>query len=400
MRGRCSWTGRLLLWPRAALPRAPRPEPTARHPDESRLRRDEQRRGHPDHAHRVRGRAPGACRIRPAGARGRDRRARCTDTFAAPSTRTASRRRCRAWACSVTCPRRSTWSTRTDARWRGSWTTSPSRPTWPRCPVAPGTAAGTASCPTTPGSCGSIERHADPEATLAGVLEPVAELFGVSLDVLPAAARVDDTAGATIAVALPLPPGRERPCEIITPPLVAGHRDALEQLLAPARDLGFTVPKEAAVHVHLDAAPFRSPHAFANLVRLFGHWREVAVVGAGHQPGLRAARPAAAGSRGPRRGALGADWSSAAGRGAVDGADQVRRRQPHAARQPRVRCATRWRCGSCPAGSTPTRSWRQAAVVEALLRRCLDPRPLPLPGAGAEQDPLAALDDLLAVVRR
>jgi hypothetical protein len=56
--------------------------------------------------------------------------------------------------------------------------------------------------------------------------------------------------------------------------LVADHHAALEELLGPARQLGFTVPHEAAVHLHLDGAPFRRPHALANVVRLFAHWRE------------------------------------------------------------------------------------------------------------------------------
>ena len=119
-----------------------------------------------------------------------------------------------------------------------------------------------------------VERHADPQAPLEAVLDPVAELFGVGVEVISGAARVNDATGATIAVAMPLPSGRERPCEVITPPLATGHRAALEELLAPARELGFAVPREAAVHLHVDGAPFRRPHAFANVVRLFAHWRE------------------------------------------------------------------------------------------------------------------------------
>ena len=50
---------------------------------------------------------------------------------------------------------------------------------------------------------------------------------------------------------------------------------ALARLLRPARELGFTVPHEAAVHLHFDAGPFRDPHAFANVVELFSVWRPI-----------------------------------------------------------------------------------------------------------------------------
>ena len=39
-----------------------------------------------------------------------------------------------------------------------------------------------------------VERHADPSAPLASVLEPVAELFGVDVDARPDSARVNDAA--------------------------------------------------------------------------------------------------------------------------------------------------------------------------------------------------------------
>ena len=104
----------------------------------------------------------------------------------------------------------------------------------------------------------------------------------------------------TIAVALPLPPGRERPCEIVTPPLVSGHREALGRLLAPARALGFTVPHEAAVHLHLDAGPFRGPAAFANVVRLFGWWREELWAALGTNPACRRLGPLPSGLLEPR----------------------------------------------------------------------------------------------------
>lgn len=119
-----------------------------------------------------------------------------------------------------------------------------------------------------------IAATTDPAATLDEVLEPVAALFGVEVEHLGAVRRVQDATGATIVLAAPLVSDRHRPCEVVTPPLERDHERALEDLLRPARDLGFTVPAEAAVHLHLDGAPFRNVPAFANLVRLFGYWRE------------------------------------------------------------------------------------------------------------------------------
>ncbi len=119
-----------------------------------------------------------------------------------------------------------------------------------------------------------LARVCDPEADLAGVLRPVAELFGTQvLTAGRSVHRVADRDGASVAMAAPLPGERHRPAEIITPPLDRDHLAALDRLLSPARELGCTVPGEAAVHLHLDAAPFRTPRAFAAVVELFGRWR-------------------------------------------------------------------------------------------------------------------------------
>jgi len=119
-----------------------------------------------------------------------------------------------------------------------------------------------------------VARHADPAEGIGSVLEPVAALFGTRVRDVGGIRRVDDGAGASIALATGLPGERERPCEVVTPPLVSAHAAALEVLLGPARDLGFTVPREAAVHVHLDAAPFRDVAAFGRVVRLFADERD------------------------------------------------------------------------------------------------------------------------------
>ncbi len=106
----------------------------------------------------------------------------------------------------------------------------------------------------------------------AGPLEavaPVAQLYGTEPEVFPEGmVRVTDRNRSPIAIATPLPGERERPCEIVTPPIARDHAARLDALLRPARELGFTIPAEAAVHVHFDSARFRDARAFANLVRL------------------------------------------------------------------------------------------------------------------------------------
>ena len=113
----------------------------------------------------------------------------------------------------------------------------------------------------------------DPGAPIEESLDPIAALWGVPVDVHGEARQVNDSGGATIALAAPQGGGRERGCEVITPPLTADHETAIDELLKVARELNFVVPVEAAVHVHHDGAPFRSAPALANVVRLFGSWR-------------------------------------------------------------------------------------------------------------------------------
>lgn len=247
-----------------------------------------------------------------------------------------------------------------------------------------------------------VAQHADPAAPLATVLDPVAALFGVRADVFPAAARVNDPTGATIAVALPLPAGRERPCEVVTPPLATGHADALERLLAPARDLGFTVPREAAVHLHVDGAPFRRPAAFANLVRLFAHWRAPLWSALGTNPACRrlAPLPEALADLVERPWADDdAGWAGLRAEARAVGLTKyadVNLTQLVAERPLRDTVEVRILPGEVDGHAVV----RRAALVERLLRRCLDPTPLPRPDAAAARDPRAALDDLAAVVAR
>ena len=247
-----------------------------------------------------------------------------------------------------------------------------------------------------------IERHADPVAPMATVLQPLAEMFGTHVDLVASAARVNDASGATIAVAMPLPRGRERPCEVITPPLGSGHENALERLLAPARELGFTVPQEAAVHLHVDGGPFRRPAAFANVVRLFGHWREVLWSVLDTNPSCRRLAPLPADLldlvERPWRDEDRTGWShlqeAARAVGVTKYAD-VNLTQLLSDRPLRDTVEVRVLPGDIDARTIV----RRAVVVESLLTRCLDPRPIPRPGPGAAHDPRAALEEIVAVRR-
>jgi hypothetical protein len=120
-----------------------------------------------------------------------------------------------------------------------------------------------------------VMRHADPERDLPEAVESVCKLFGTELDSGPNGMfRVVDPSGASICIAAPLPGERERPCEIITPPIDGDHEERLEALLAPARELAFSIPVEGAVHLHFDAAPLCSAPTFARLVNAFHERRE------------------------------------------------------------------------------------------------------------------------------
>ena len=97
-----------------------------------------------------------------------------------------------------------------------------------------------------------ILQQSDPLAPVSEVLTPIAHLFRTEPqrgqgDMV----RVVDKTDAAIAIATPLPGERERPCELITPPIEENHLEQIESLLSIARSLGFTAPKEGATHIHL-----------------------------------------------------------------------------------------------------------------------------------------------------
>lgn len=112
-----------------------------------------------------------------------------------------------------------------------------------------------------------IMRHADPAAPLNEILNPVAKLFGTTPEHLPEGmVRLADSHNASIAIAAPLPGERQRPCEIITPPISKNHFQTLENLLAPARQLSFTIPTEAALHIHFDGEKLCNAKVLSSLI--------------------------------------------------------------------------------------------------------------------------------------
>ena len=114
-----------------------------------------------------------------------------------------------------------------------------------------------------------IDRLARATDPLERVLEPLAELFGVELIPGPDGMfKVSTEAGATIAIAAPLPGERERPCELILPPLARSELEAVvSEYLQIARQLGFQAPREGATHVHIDATFCQSAKVFGNLAK-------------------------------------------------------------------------------------------------------------------------------------
>jgi hypothetical protein len=235
-----------------------------------------------------------------------------------------------------------------------------------------------------------LATHSDPGGTVSTALDGPARLWGTPVEQIGGVFRLDDPGGATIALAAPQGGERERPCEVITPPLSSDHRAALDELLAPARDLGFTVPAEAAVHLHVDGGPFRQPRALANLVLLFAHWREPLHAIFHTNPACRrlAALPAplvAAADAGANAVAL----RHAADDGKLSKFFDINLTQVLTDAPLRDTVEIRILPGSIDADEIV----HQAALVELLLDRCLEEKPFPDPPA----DPAAAVDGLLSV---
>ena len=244
-----------------------------------------------------------------------------------------------------------------------------------------------------------IALHTPADTPFDRVLDDVAPLFGSAVETVGDVRRLRDASGASIALAAGLALGRERPCEIVTPPLERDHEAALEALLGPARELGFTVPHEAAVHLHLDGAPFRSVRAFGDLVRLFGWWREPLRAALSTNPQCTrlaplpeallelVEQPDAGGADQP------ADWSrlqAAAYRTGLTKYVDVNLTQLLTDEPLRDTVEVRILPGTLEAAEIT----RRAGLVERLLARCLGPEPIPRPRSA---DLAASVAELLAL---
>ena len=112
-----------------------------------------------------------------------------------------------------------------------------------------------------------VMHNCDAEAQLAHALVPLARLFGTEASPhVSGMVRISDDRGVSVAIGAPLPGERERPCEVVTPPLPENQGAALEMLLGEARAMGCGVPAEAATHIHFDGERLCSAPAIANLV--------------------------------------------------------------------------------------------------------------------------------------
>jgi hypothetical protein len=246
-----------------------------------------------------------------------------------------------------------------------------------------------------------VAGHTPPDTPFSRVLDHVAPLFGTQVETVGTVRRLRDRAGASIAMATALAAGRERPCEIVTPPLSSDHEATLESLLRPARELEFTVPVEAAVHLHFDGAAYRSVSAFSNLVRLFGHWREALHVALDTNPACTRlqALPSALldlVENAPRAGKETAaeQWSALQAAARATGLSKyfdVNLTALLTDTPARDTLEVRILPGALRASDIVGR----AVFVEALLARCRDPRAFPRP---TERDAGAAAAELAALV--
>jgi hypothetical protein len=118
-----------------------------------------------------------------------------------------------------------------------------------------------------------VIRHCGAALSAEDVLKPLTELFGTEL--LPHESgmyRAVDDRGVSVAICAPLPGERERPCEIVTAPMITGHHEKLSLLLDEAKAQNFAVPVEGATHVHFDATALCSAPVIAKLVSTFSRF--------------------------------------------------------------------------------------------------------------------------------
>ena len=137
-----------------------------------------------------------------------------------------------------------------------------------------------------------IMAQTDPDLPLPQVLDSLAALFGTRVVAGPEGImKVEDQAGASVAMAAPLPGERERPCELVVAPLEEEQEERWEAMLEVARRLEFTVPLEGATHLHFDGAPFQDSARFAALVDLLDRQGEALKERFGVNPNCRRLGP-------------------------------------------------------------------------------------------------------------
>lgn len=116
----------------------------------------------------------------------------------------------------------------------------------------------------------AISRHANASRRVVDWLSPLRQSHHARIEHFDTdKARAIDRSGTTLAVATLLPGERERVAEVVSPPLKDGHHRWLSFVLSCASELGFTVPSEAAVHVHLDGESLRDARLFQAFVAGF-----------------------------------------------------------------------------------------------------------------------------------
>ena len=120
-----------------------------------------------------------------------------------------------------------------------------------------------------------VERHCDARADQSTVLEPLARLFDVDLEIVNdgSLTRVSDYRGASIAMAASLPGERHRPCELITAPMTSDRETLIRHYLHLISNLSFTIPVEAATHIHFDGKRLKSAAVMKTLIKIFGRYR-------------------------------------------------------------------------------------------------------------------------------